>query len=262
LITRATETCGDAGIQPVSLRILRSTIHHNEALRGAGINHVTGLAPTIGPLEIVDSTVSFNMNTNRSSGAGIWTQGNLRLDRSTVNNNAGGEGAGIAFFDELGGGHLSIERSTIRDNSSTATGGAIAVPQGGTVDIVQSTVTGNDAATSGGGMQVASATVTVDHSTFSNNTAGVTGGQIEALHTDLTLRRSTIVAPESDTIGAPSPAARSAPSPSVAERVGRSRTRSSAAPAQMTSRSRPPARSSRRATRADSIRAPSLSPTS
>lgn len=132
----------------LSASIDGSTITGNE---GSGVQLVDG-----SPLTITDSTVS----GNGGRGASTTGQGNTRVTiaDSTLSDNAqGGVSCG-------GCTSLSITDTTVADNGSAATagtGGGVAftfdfdpVPVDPSIDIVGSTITGNDARRHGGGLSV------------------------------------------------------------------------------------------------------------
>ncbi|HXV72206.1 MAG TPA: hypothetical protein VEB69_12515, partial [Acidimicrobiia bacterium] len=57
-----------------------------------------------------------------SGGGGIFAEGDLTLNASTVRGNLANNGAGIYFH---GGGQLSISESTVRDNVAFSAGGGV-----------------------------------------------------------------------------------------------------------------------------------------
>ena len=119
-------------------------------------NSPEGVTNVNGVLSLTNCRVSAN------EGRGLINSGQATLVRCTVSGNMGG---GIANF---GVGGLMIDACTIRDNIAPAQPGG-AVSNQGTVNLVHSTVSGNQATT--GGAIDSSGTVTVLASTLVANMA-------------------------------------------------------------------------------------------
>ncbi len=97
---------------------------------------------------------------------------------------------------EFGGGiftsgDLTLRNTTLLDNATTGTGGAIHV-QEGTLLVDGTTIRDNFSSSSGGGIYVASGTVTVSNSTISGNTSSFHGGGIANADGNLLVRYSTM----------------------------------------------------------------------
>jgi hypothetical protein len=112
-------------------------------------------------------------------GDGIFNEGTLTLNGSTVTDATAGYGAGIYNA----GGTLTLNGSTVTGNTATWNGGGIYNHQnafgGGALTLNDSTVTGNTAARGGGIANCGTATVTLTgSSTITGNTAQGTGGGI------------------------------------------------------------------------------------
>jgi hypothetical protein len=142
-------------------------------------------------LTIVNSTITHNVLSVgdefniTGNGAGIYNDGMLALDHSTVSENSfydfdpprpqlGGDGAGIYSV----GGTVTISNSTISGNRTNRVAGGIF--NGGTLEITNSTISGNQGQYSGGGIEN-SGTGIIDHCALRNNEAyfkwfGVGGG--------------------------------------------------------------------------------------
>ena len=130
----------------------------------------------------------------------------LVTNSAVVANTNGGNGGGISTGSS--GGTLTIDRSTVSDNSAPSAGG-IFVENGFAATITNSTISGNTAtATSGptgGGIRTAPATsgtaATLTNTTVANNSApaGTGGGLVQGNNSPITLR-NTIVA-DNDTGG-------------------------------------------------------------
>jgi len=141
-------------------------------------------------MTIVNSTVTGNIlplgNSINSSGngAGIYSNGTLAIEHSTVSGNffitfdprpiLGGDGAGIYSV----GGAVTISSSTVSGNRANRQAGGIF--NGGTLEVTDSTISGNGAQYSAGGV-LNHGTMVVRNSTVSANTAsykhtGIGGG--------------------------------------------------------------------------------------
>jgi hypothetical protein len=96
----------------------------------------------------------------------------VALDNLTIENGSGFEGGGI-----YNSGNLSINDSTLADNTANSYGGAI-YNYNATASINNSILNGNTASYSGGGIYNYNATATITNSTLSNNRAGFYGGGI------------------------------------------------------------------------------------
>ncbi|WP_455202599.1 choice-of-anchor D domain-containing protein [Kaarinaea lacus] len=183
-------------ISTTNVKLTGLTISDGRAItgsppRGGGIYIETGAALT---LEGV--VVSNNMAI---SGGGIYTQGTLSLNRSTVSDNQISQSGSYVFA--WGGGILiegavlTINNSTISGNSSTAVGGVQAYALGSGVSsldseliINNSTISGNVASASGGSSNngahgggiyaYAGSNLSMLNSTVSSNTVSATGAGI------------------------------------------------------------------------------------
>ncbi|MFT3745152.1 MAG: Ig-like domain repeat protein [Pyrinomonadaceae bacterium] len=108
-----------------------------------------------------------------ANGAGIFSEGNLTLDRVEMRGNQAGQLAGLNYH---GGGAIShftgnlvIRNSTIADNLAGGIGGGI-VLHTGTLAMYNTTVTGNESNFTGGGVRVHdTATATIVGCTITNN---------------------------------------------------------------------------------------------
>jgi hypothetical protein len=123
-----------------------------------------------GTLTLNDSTVSGNGNAG-GSGGGIFVNGTLTLNKSTISNNdaSGSVGGGIANLS----GTLTVNNSTINGNTASQGGGIYSV---GVLSVSNSTVSANSAFDAffnafGGGIANGAGTATVTNSTVSANTA-------------------------------------------------------------------------------------------
>jgi hypothetical protein len=109
---------------------------------GGGINVESGAT-----LTLRESTVSGNQS--RTNAGGVRVQGTATIQKSTINGNMalGGfaGGIGITSVFEGGAGSLTLENSTVTDNSATINAGGVG--GFGNVDIVSSTIASNSAPT-------------------------------------------------------------------------------------------------------------------
>jgi hypothetical protein len=150
-----------------------------------GIPRGGGVSNDSGTLQIVDSTITSN-SASTTAGGGVPQGGGVSNDT----------------------GKVTITRGTLSDNTSNGAAGA--VPQGGAahsnggqLDIVDSTVNGNQAlagaAPEGGGILTRDTALTITGTTVARNSASTSnggsvgeGGALEVLRGSLTLVNSTI----------------------------------------------------------------------
>jgi CSLREA domain-containing protein len=159
--------------QGAAIEISRSHLHGNHAEEG-------GAVFSEGPVEVFDSEISNNTAVNYSGAIGM--EGNdLTIDQSTIAGNQvldddeGGFGGGIGQY---AGGTLNMDNSTVSGNSAPAGGGiAFANAAGMSLNIENSTIAGNvdtvDGDFDAGGLLVLSATtgVTIYSTLLAGNTA-------------------------------------------------------------------------------------------
>jgi hypothetical protein len=119
---------------------------------------------TLNRLELQFGRATFASPGDR--GGGVYSQGALTLDQSTVaNNTASGSGGGV--YSE---GSFGITSSTLSENSAGTGGGlSIAAPASGT--LLNATVTQNGASTSGGGIAGSSGAATYKNTIVAGNLA-------------------------------------------------------------------------------------------
>jgi predicted outer membrane repeat protein len=154
-------------------------IANGSATKGGGINSAGDL--TLSSAVVLDSAAT-------EMGGGIYSSGSLAITNlSVITGNSAGTtgtayGGGIASY----GGSLTIDNSTVSQNSSTQYGGGVFAAQGTVQVLNNSSITGNSvvnttgAYSSGGGISVASGTyggggaiafdLTIDNSNISDNT--------------------------------------------------------------------------------------------
>lgn len=128
-------------------------------------------------------------------GGGVRNEGNLTLDGVAVKGNTADlSGIGGGIYGD--GGTLNLTDSTVSGNSATAAGGLY--QQGsGTANITNSTISGNRAAQgqfSGGVVAAGGALVSILNSTIASNTSGRPGGGILTTLGSTVFVKNTIVA--------------------------------------------------------------------
>jgi CSLREA domain-containing protein len=184
---------------------LREAINAANANPGADTIDAIGVTGTInltGPLPDITDDVTINapganlLTVRRDTGGDyrifkIVGDFNVTIDGLTISNGS----ASIDSPDEGGGGirkegtgTLTVTNSTVKDNSSTSGGGGI-LNRGGTVNVTNSTLSGNSAG-GGGGIFSQGGTLTVTNSTLNNNSAA--GGGIFSVGVTLTITNSTL----------------------------------------------------------------------
>ena len=191
-----------------NLEISNSTISNNSSYEFNGVGGIasfgsatitstvvtdnSGGGISASNLEIIDSTVSGN--TSSSGGvAGISVDGNSVIRNSTISNNVNSN-SGYYSGGVSNGGNLEIIQSTITGNSAESAGG-ITNTDYGNLTIVQSIVSDNTASSgSGGGINNNTfSDLEIIDSTISGNTAATNGGGIyNTDYSNLTILQSTI----------------------------------------------------------------------
>ena len=125
---------------------------------------------------------------------GSGDSGNLTLRNLTI---SGGVTSGTVGSQNNGGailnlrGVLTIENSTISDNTTSTSGGGI-YNRVGTTIITNSTISDNTAGRRGGGIYTVGNNITIINSTISGNTAPIEGGGIYYDNGTLSITNSTI----------------------------------------------------------------------
>jgi fibronectin-binding autotransporter adhesin len=161
------------------ITFLGVTIRHGSASRGGGIDF-----SGYGQLSLVDSEVVSNDATLQGGGIYFQTTGNVDYDsrlmllRSVVSNNSSVDGGGIHIEDGEGTAVVSLDESTLSNNTATNLGGGLSWDStddyGGSLTLSDSTVSDNTAAISGGAISFESydrADIKLRGSTFERNHA-------------------------------------------------------------------------------------------
>lgn len=148
--------------------------------------HITGNGTAV----ITGGTV--NMNVAAAEGGGLWNgSGTMSVTGTTINGNtasgvAADNGGGGIYA--LNGGTLTVMNATITNNIANGTsgsGGGILNDVGSTVTISSSTITGNTANRAGGGIEVnsgATSIVTLNNVTLNGNSTASNPGNGGGLH--------------------------------------------------------------------------------
>jgi CSLREA domain-containing protein len=217
-VTGNTSGSTGGGIENLAvLTLTRTTVSDNTGDGGGGIdngdgrlvatnsvvtrNRGDGLRNQGGTLKLTDSRFSDNTGTGVSedrsgpstldhvsitgNGGGGYSlfHGASTITYSTIAGNSGGDGAGISNSTD---GHITLSKSTVANNAASGRGGGIFNEDdnfarvGGSIRVVNSTVTGNSAEEGGGiyARDNGSASVSVVNTTVAFNSARVSGGGI------------------------------------------------------------------------------------
>lgn len=161
--------------------LFRVVVTHNRAeMDGGGIMN-DGEFGDSAVLTVIDSTIAQNMagafNALTDGGGGIYNKGGgtLTLERSTVSDNSAPILGGGIFNDGTGGSTITIINSTISGNHSGSNGGGIFNTNSGTVNLQSVTVANNEAGVAGssvgigGGVRNNSGTVNFRNTILGDN---------------------------------------------------------------------------------------------
>jgi CSLREA domain-containing protein len=164
--------------------------------RGGGIrvNDPADLRMIGGSVTNNGATVS---NPNTYEGVGIWSEGEVSLDRTLVRTNVPsgiGFGGGMYLFGNADGAELTVVDSIIRDNEAGFGGGIAA--RGQVTGTIRSSRIGRNRAGSGGGVfLIDGPSLDVERSNIDNNEAlSNYGGGLRALEASFDVQSSTITA--------------------------------------------------------------------
>ena len=166
------------------LNISNSTISGNLTVVGGGIFNNTGAS-----LTLTNSTLSGNTGT--SGGGGIVNKGTVTVSNSTIFGNYNGSGGGGGILN-YGTGTLNISNSTISGNTVQGSAGGGGISNFGTLTLTNSTLSGNITYGGGGGGIRNSGSLTLTNSTLSNNFAPTGGGIFNNPSSTVSLTDSTI----------------------------------------------------------------------
>ena len=128
-----------------------------------------------GAVNVNDSLISGNDAENGGGLSALYSDFTMR-DSVVSGNTATSAAGGVGIADLYGNAALYVEGSTISNNSSGQVGGGL-YAIGGTISLVQSTISGNTAAGAFGGAALGAISfATVVNSTISGNTADSAAG--------------------------------------------------------------------------------------
>ncbi len=153
----------------------------------------TGAVTTINNLRVSGGTAVSPVSTGR--GGGVYNSGgNLTLNGLVITGNTAANGGGA---NNAGTATLTVNNTAIFSNTATGAGGALQNFAGNNLNIYNSSIynnTCNSTSAGGGGLQ-SNGTVNIVNSTFSGNTAvGGSGGAIFFNGTVLNITNSTLAA--------------------------------------------------------------------
>ena len=183
---------GAFGGQVASIQVNSSYLHGNTGASGGAVHVQNGelhLADTLiaattatssggavaiagGPMTATDCQFVGNSAAN---GGAISTAAYVLLERTTFSGNSATQSGGAGYFSGSSG-TLAFVDSTLSGNSA-ANGGAIGMTHGGSIDVTNSTLSGNTATGSGGAIYGRKyPQVTLTNATISGNSAASGGG--------------------------------------------------------------------------------------
>jgi len=160
--------------------IAGSSISYNRAFYGdgGGACHLMG--------ELILDDVSLNGNETPGYGGGLLSMDKLEATESGFSHNEAFRGAGLAIgfpVDDNNprspaflGFFSRLTQALIKDNVATDQGGGIWAHNGGSLQIIKSTIGGNTADQEGGGVYLDEGNLYLDNSTVAENTAYRGGG--------------------------------------------------------------------------------------
>ena len=160
----------NAGNQLTLFRVTLSGNTVGTAPGNGGGLHIGGTGTAV-----VDSSTVMD-NVAGGEGGGLWNSaaGTLIVRATTVAGNSAPVTGGI--HNDGAGGAITVERSTVSANTSTDGGGGL-FSEGGTLDVINSTVSGNTGDI-GGGVWTTGGTTTLNSVTVAANTATSAGGGV------------------------------------------------------------------------------------
>jgi hypothetical protein len=195
--------------------LLGSTISGNTAFSdsyevfGGGLavgERAYGAAPS--SLDITDSTISGNIVDSTCGvcapqGGGVWVNGFARLIHTVVSDNSVGStghyggGGGLRFSGS--GVSVEIQDSTISGNQAASAGGGMIGPGQGTLSITRTRISGNSAGNEGGtnegggGILGFGVALQLVDSSVTGNSAGADGGGVALLYGEYAPTQSVVI---------------------------------------------------------------------
>ncbi len=187
LVTDNTATEDGGGIhvqntasQPSNVEWTDLSLTSNDAGRDGGGIHAVGSFAVDDAFVFENTAVRHGGGINMVSGEG---DENFAISRSTVANNQAGENGGGIRIDQDRGTTLIRNVSSTENSAAAGDGGGLVLSgQGQTVDVIQSTISGNSASGNGGGVfaQPYSGSMALDPTmTFTNVTIANNGAALE-----------------------------------------------------------------------------------
>ena len=163
----------DNGGQPMNASLSGVTIKDGRTGEGGGIRNGNKSS-----LEMSDCVIGPNNVVTNAGGGIVNSYGILTLNRCTVVGNHGTGAIGGAGIFAANGGSITLINSTVTENVTNNYGGGILAWYGGTVNLVHSTVSGNlanqnyltEAWGGGGGIYIDHGTVNIQNSIVAGNT--------------------------------------------------------------------------------------------
>ncbi|MBD2561393.1 MULTISPECIES: beta strand repeat-containing protein [Nostoc] len=196
-ITFAGSVFTDATPDTITLTSGQLTITDDVTIQGTGANQLTVSGnnasrvftiSNFGTDATIDALTIANGNSADGGGIRINSGGaSLVLTNSTISNNNSGGGFGGGGIANTGG-TVNVINSTISGNTSSFGGG---IASQGTLTVTNSTISGNTASSLGGGI-IAGGVVTLTSSTITNNTAAVRGGGFASFGGTITAQNTII----------------------------------------------------------------------
>ena len=163
---------GGMYIQQGTVTLDNMIVSGGNARSGGGGITVAGT----GDVTIRDSVISNNRAGIQGGGILVssYYTGNLTIDRSTISNNTVIEGGGAGIL--LWGGHLLLTNSTISGNRTGvyAGGGGIAIDEPiwkTSAVLINDTISGNTTGVAGGGIEVTGGSIAISFTTITGNVA-------------------------------------------------------------------------------------------
>jgi parallel beta-helix repeat protein len=211
-----------------SLTLSDSIVSGNYASGYGGGMHLYGNDEST----IINSEISGNMAAGNGGGISFWYDSSVTISGSTIMDNfAGGVGGGIEVFVDT---YMLVTESVVSGNSSDSAGGGIFMLAGGvsdtltvseseisnntafgeygrrdgggggiwyaggTLSVINSSVTSNSSTTASGGGIFGDGATTITGSTISNNFAAHNGGGVASTVGSLTIAATTISSNEAN----------------------------------------------------------------
>ncbi len=167
-----------------AMTIVNSVVSANRATNCAGIGNFGAL--TVRSSSVVGNSADGGGHPAGGDGGGIYNEGTLVLERSTV-----GENTGLGIRNNFSPSRLVITNSSIIGNTGFR-GAGIRI-QEGMVVITNSTFSGNVATEMGGAIFNIDGVMTITNSTFAGNSAALGGNVLGEARSVTTLRNTLAV---------------------------------------------------------------------